>query len=85
MTLRILKYFDHLSSLSSLSATSESIAEDDHPRVNAVEICLTAEEIPAQLQTVINICINQFACFFHVAYNPQDLSVSYTYIKKRQI
>ena len=65
MTLRILKCFDHLSSLSSLSATSESMAEDDHPRVNAVEICLTAEEIPAQLQTVINICITSlhgFSC-----------------------
>ena len=53
-TLRILKYFDQISlSSSSLSTTTPESHEDDLPRVTAVEICLTAEEIPAQLQTVI--------------------------------
>ena len=51
MTLQTLRYLDQLSSLSSFSTTSDSL-EDDLPRINAVEICLAAEEIPAQLQTV---------------------------------
>ena len=51
MTLQIMKYFDQLSLSTSLPATSDSL-EDSLPRVNAVEICLAAEEIPAQLQTV---------------------------------
>lgn len=52
MTLRILKYFDQLSESSSSLSTPPESREDDLPRVTAMEICLTAEEIPAQLQTV---------------------------------
>ena len=51
MTLRILKYFDQLSSSPADPTTSES-HEDNVPSVDAIEICLIAEEIPAQLQTV---------------------------------
>ena len=52
MTLRILKCFEQHFSPSVVDPVTTESLEDDLPRVSAADICLSAEVMPAQLQSV---------------------------------